>query len=198
MNFLVHAQLAGDSDEYLLGSVLGDFIKGSDLSHLPCHVQSGVRFHRKVDVFSDTHDYYRDAKSILLANEKRYSAIVLDIYCDYLLGQFWHNFSADSFERFCQRIYALIAKHDYLVPLHLRPVLKKLVQEQWFHRYQTIEGIEYTLQRVRTRLSRDFNLVQILHDFLANPQLIEDPFCSFYADLRNFARAHKSNHFTHP
>ena len=53
MNFLAHCALAGADEDLIVGSFLGDFVKGPISTDLPTGVQRGVRLHRRIDAYSN-------------------------------------------------------------------------------------------------------------------------------------------------
>ena len=54
MNHLAHFLLAPDDDAGRAGTLLGDFIRGTDLSAWPAEVEHAIRLHRRIDAFTDT------------------------------------------------------------------------------------------------------------------------------------------------
>ena len=59
MNYLAHACLSFGKPAYLVGNFLGDFVKNKDLEQLTPEVVLGVKLHRTIDVFTDTHPLMR-------------------------------------------------------------------------------------------------------------------------------------------
>ncbi len=55
MNYLVHLFFSDHSEEALLGSLLGDFVKGNPAGRFSAGVSDAILLHRKVDSFSDAH-----------------------------------------------------------------------------------------------------------------------------------------------
>lgn len=94
MNYIAHLHLAQHTKTSLVGNFLGDFIKGSALDDLPLDLQHGVRLHRQIDTYTDTHPVVLALKQQFPKSIRRYSGIVLDIYFDHLLMQHWQQFSA--------------------------------------------------------------------------------------------------------
>ena len=56
MNFLAHIYLSDNSNEIILGNFMADFIKGNNFQHLPEGVIKGIKLHRAIDDFTDTHE----------------------------------------------------------------------------------------------------------------------------------------------
>ena len=55
MNYLAHFYLADGSPDALVGSLLGDFVKGDDHADYPPEIQRAILIHRQIDSFTDAH-----------------------------------------------------------------------------------------------------------------------------------------------
>src|SRR5262245_27221828 len=100
MNFLAHVYLAGGSDELLIGSVLGDCVKGSDLTKFSEAVGAGIRLHRRIDAFSDTHPVVGASKRRIGEANRRYAGPLVDLFYDHFLAASWHRYADGSLEEF--------------------------------------------------------------------------------------------------
>lgn len=103
MNFLAHLWLADRTQTSLAGSVLGDVVRGSDLSAYPDEIALGIRLHRRVDAATDRHPLIAAARADFDAGERRYAGIVLDLAADHALAQAWSEFHPESLEAFTRR-----------------------------------------------------------------------------------------------
>lgn len=59
MNFLAHLFLGRDTDDLLVGSYLGDFVKGEINGELPTDITRGILLHRHIDSFTDRHPLHK-------------------------------------------------------------------------------------------------------------------------------------------
>src|SRR5438094_5646041 len=57
MNYLAHLFLAGDTAELLIGNLAGDFVKGPLRDEFTPGIREGIRQHRRLDAFTDTHPH---------------------------------------------------------------------------------------------------------------------------------------------
>mgnify|MGYP000548355435 CR=1 FL=1 len=105
MNHLAHVFLAPDSPEARVGSILGDFTRGVDLSTLPDPVKQGVRHHRAVDSFTDQHPDVLASKQVFSRQRRRFAGVALDILYDHFLLKHWDRFSEIEQEAFIRGIY---------------------------------------------------------------------------------------------
>lgn len=79
MNYLAHLHLGGPAPHQLLGSLYGDFVKGPLDGRWPQGIEAGIRLHRRIDLFTDTHPLVRDARALFPAARRRVSGILLDL-----------------------------------------------------------------------------------------------------------------------
>ncbi|HKY90826.1 MAG TPA: ACP phosphodiesterase [Nevskiaceae bacterium] len=159
MNFLAHLWLADRTGTSLAGSVLGDVVRGADLSAYPDAIAQGIRFHRKVDGATDRHSVMVALKATFADGDRRYAGIVLDLAADFALAQEWATFSSAPLPAFTARCAREVAEAG-----------------AWFTRaggrapttdgfaalllsYGTDAGIERALARTATRLREPARLV---------------------------------------
>ncbi len=62
MNYLAHAYLSFNMPDILVGNMISDFIKGKKQFDYPLPVQKGIRLHRAIDTFTDTHAATQELK----------------------------------------------------------------------------------------------------------------------------------------
>jgi acyl carrier protein phosphodiesterase len=55
MNFLGHLYFSNNNLELMYANLFGDHVKGSDYSHFPEIVQTGISLHRSIDNYIDHH-----------------------------------------------------------------------------------------------------------------------------------------------
>ena len=72
-----------------MGSLLGDFVKGQIDAGLAPTLRYGIRLHRKIDAYTDTHPLFRQSKQRLRQPYYRYGGILIDIFYDHFLARRW-------------------------------------------------------------------------------------------------------------
>lgn len=161
MNFLAHLWLADRTGTSLAGSVLGDVVRGADLSAYPDDIAHGVRLHRRVDAATDRHASLVELRQTFVEGERRYAGIVLDLACDYALAQDWKRYRpAEALSTFCARAgTALEQASPWFVKAGGRAIDAGHFA-QLLHSYGTSAGIERALQRTAARLRQPQPLLQ--------------------------------------
>jgi acyl carrier protein phosphodiesterase len=184
VNFLAHLWLADRSDTSLAGSVLGDVVRGADLSAYPADIALGVRLHRRVDAATDRHELMRRERAHFADGERRYAGIVLDLVADHALARAWRDFHPEPLRSFADRCAAAMADAGQWFELGggRRPTRTGFAE--LLESYGTDPGLERALHRTATRMrdpqgligagrrwkeasqSLDENLPALLHDLL--------------------------------
>lgn len=152
MNFLAHLWLADRTQTSLAGSVLGDVVRGSDLSAYPADIAQGIRLHRRVDAATDRHRLMREAREAFGPGERRYAGIVLDLVADYALVNAWPEFHHESLEAFTQRCGQAMesAEEWFLLGGGSRPRAAGFAE--LLRSYGSHAGMERALLRTASRL----------------------------------------------
>ena len=90
MNYLAHLHLGGPGREDRLGSLYGDFVKGS-ADVWPAGIAAGIRLHRRIDVYTDDHPLVIRAKTRLPAARRRVAGLLVDVFFDHCLARHTHD-----------------------------------------------------------------------------------------------------------
>lgn len=194
MNYLAHLYLAEDTPESCIGNLLGDFVKGSLENHQFRYSQEilkGIKTHRQVDFFTDTHLVYRKSKQRLNKIHRHFSGVIIDIFYDHFLAKNWSFFASDSLELFSQNIYRILENNRLILPERMQRVLPVMKAENWLVLYRDFPGIELTFQRLSRRVKRENNLLLAIEDLEQNYVEIEADFLAFFPQAIDFVRQNR-------
>ena len=185
MNYLAHLYFADSDDEHRLGNLAGDWVKGRlENQPLPQRVLEGVRRHRFIDSYADHHPSARAARESLGRDRRRAAGIILDMVNDHLLVRHWSEYASTPLPDFLTSTYASLERTRHLWPDNARHVLHRIVTDDWLSRYGELETIDFALQRIAARLSRDPGLTGTLNLIHQQRPALEDHFHALMADLR--------------
>ncbi|MCE7054864.1 ACP phosphodiesterase [Algoriphagus sp. AGSA1] len=188
MNYLAHAYLSFDQDEVLVGNFIGDFVKGRMMTSFPIGVQDGIKLHREIDTFTDTHPLVRAGQSYLRMKFGHYSTVITDIYFDYFLARNWSKFSRIHLEEFIQHTYSTLRMYKSLFPERFANMFHLMVQDNWLLKYREIEGIRQTFSGM-SRRTRFESKMEVAHlSLLEKEKEFQVIFFAFFEDLETFAR----------
>jgi len=196
MNFLAHAWLAGDAPADRLGGLIGDFVKGPLPAGLPADVAAGVRLHRAIDAFADTHPAFRTACARVPAERRRAAGILVDMFFDHFLARRWNEFSDEPLRRFTADAYRLMAEHRPLLPPRLLRILPWMTEDDWLASYAEVESVAYALDRMAQRLSRPGLLAGAGSVLRAQYGALESDFLAFLPAARQCAERHRAARLT--
>lgn len=152
MNFLAHLWLAEHSGTSLAGSILGDVVRGRDLSAYPDDVALGIRLHRRIDAMTDRHPLIVAARERFATGQRRYAGIVLDLACDYLLARDWDLHNAEPMTAFSRRAAESLAAAGPWFVLAGAPPPRAEPFHALLMSYAQTSGIEHALDRIKMRL----------------------------------------------
>lgn len=185
MNYLAHLYLGRRSPGFMLGSFLGDFIRGPvSAADLPPEVAWGVRFHRAIDASTDAHPAFLEAKRLLAPERRRFAGILVDIFFDHFLSVDWARWEPDEdLQSFILRSYGVLDAGAGFFPQGVRSVLPRMRAENWLASYGTLGGIGTTLQRVSKRSVRVASLAGGAVDLESRYEGFRDSFQAIFPDL---------------
>ncbi len=190
MNFLAHLLLGASDEALMVGNFMADFVSEKVVPTLPPAVQGGIRMHRFIDHFTDSHPLVRQATRRLHARHHKYAPILVDVYYDFLLSQNWDRFSEVPLRNFSARAYAILQRHRHLMPPRLQRRLQQMVADDWLHKYSTLGGMQQVFDRMRRYVSRPEWLDGAVDSLVEQRTQLEVEFLAVFAALRRALEAH--------
>ncbi len=188
MNFLAHTLLGFEDVDLITGQVCGDFVRGTELHRFPVNVEAGIRLHRHLDVYTDSHPALQEARALMTEVPYRFSGIVIDVMFDHFLAQEWPRFSPLTLARHASTVHAALAVHEPILPERLQRFMTVLQRERILERNVDLSALEQTLARLSRRSERFAPLaIDVSHLSQLQHQL-RSPFESFHPDLHVAAR----------
>lgn len=155
MNYLAHTWLARQSDEALLGGLLGDFVHGQvALLDWPTDVTQEILLHRRIDRFTDTHPAVTAVRAGF-GDLRRYAGIVLDVYFDHLLACDWSRWNDVPLNDFTSRVYRVLDAYREQLPPRLQRIAPHMAAEDWLGSYRDREAVDGAIRGISMRLSRN-------------------------------------------
>jgi acyl carrier protein phosphodiesterase len=188
MNYLAHAYLSDENEESIIGNLLGDFVKGNPDLYYDGEIAKWIRIHRKIDLFTDTHSVFRSSKRLVSHKRRRFSGIIIDISFDHFLAKNWPQFSNEELAVFVGRVYSILDHNKSILPDRLNNILPRLISENWFHSYKSLDGVGTTLNRISKRFKKDKSLTGSVDEIAENYSELESNFFSFFPELISFVK----------
>ncbi|MCG8464666.1 MAG: ACP phosphodiesterase [Xanthomonadales bacterium] len=205
MNYLAHFLLAENNEQWRLGVLLGDVVKGRlDEQTWPALVCDGIQHHRAVDRWTDSHELVDTARELAPKPLRRYMGIVFDLMLDAWLSRHWQDWHDRPLAQFSADLYALMNRHHPQLPARLQRFSRYAQEYQVLSRYHEDAVMDRVLAGVASRLSRPGPLSDARRLLAPNQKQLDACFARFWpqavhwsgqwvAELQatNKARAHR-------
>ena len=196
MNYLAHLYLAEDSPESLLGSMMGDFVKGAIGDRYPPKITRGIELHRKIDAYTDSHPITRASRDLYSRTRRRFAGIFVDLCYDHFLCRHWSEFSDVILDQFISRVYDILMTHRAMLPARMEAMLPVLIREDWLGSYRDLIGVERALIRLSARVTNGDRLLGAIEETKLHYRSLEANFLIFFPDLIHFVQnLQRSGHF---
>lgn len=186
MNYLAHLHLGGPAPHQLLGSLYGDFVKGPLDGRWPQAIEAGIRLHRRIDLFTDTHPLVRDARALFPVARWRVSGILLDLFFDHCLARDWADYAEVPLPAFTGQVYRVLADQAAL-PGALARIAPRMAEQDWLGSYREFDTLAAVVGGMSRRLSRPELLAGGFDELAERYQPLSDHFRRFYPELQRFA-----------
>ena len=188
MNYLAHLHLGGQQPQQLLGSLYGDFVKGTLHGRFPPTLEAAIQLHRSIDSYTDSHPIVLAALARFPRERRRYAGIVLDVFFDHCLAHHWHDYAVQPLTEFTQRFYQVLLAEPEL-PGRLAHIAPMMAADDWLAAYGDFATLEYVFCGIGRRLSRPEGLAGVMPELEVLYQPLLEDFREFYPQLQAFASA---------
>jgi len=200
MNLLAHGYLSTvpDSpitDDLLVGNFLGDFIKGAP-TH-PRHALTpavivGIRLHRTIDTFTDSHAEVALVRHRLHPRCHKYAGVAVDVFFDHFLSRHFTELTGQDLTSFTDYYYSTLRQRaaDSIsrFPEPARRMLAAMIQHRnagtdWILDYATFAGIDRSLRGISRRTRFPSGLETAVLDLETYYEEFEAAFRRFWPTL---------------
>lgn len=190
MNYLAHQFLSFQNADLQLGNLYGEIVRGKDFENFTGDLRKGILLHRSIDTFTDANEIVKKSSKKFHDKYGKYAPIIVDVVYDYYLIKNWHLFTDLDFEEFTENAYQLFRTHFEEFPPKLQYIIKHLLDYDWFHNYQSLEGIGKTLDGISQRSKFQNNIGASVKEIKENYEELNQEFQVFFPELvqhcRNF------------
>lgn len=156
MNHLAHSLLTIEAGHSLLGSFAGDFLRGpiEELAWGDADVRAGVKFHRRVDAFTDDHAAAGRARARFAPPHRRWAGVLVDVWFDYVLARSWQRYCDVPLDEFTTRVNGELDASRSQWPPAARPFLDYAIRENVLSTYGDRDGIARAFRGMSRRIHR--------------------------------------------
>jgi acyl carrier protein phosphodiesterase len=193
MNFLGHLYFSGDSPDLMIYNLLGDFIRGKDLSQYPKNLQEGIYLHRQIDHYIDHHPEVLKLANFFYPILPKVSGIAIDLFFDHVLAKNWSQYHTVPLPDFIERFYQSIKLQDLDEHPTFRYMLTKMQEKNWLFHYQFIEGLDKACNGVSRRISFENQLHKGKEVFEEHEEKITESFHLYMKSAIPYFKEIRSN-----
>jgi acyl carrier protein phosphodiesterase len=188
MNFLAHAHLSFNYPKILVGNMISDFVKGKKQFDYPLMVHNGIKLHRAIDNFTDTHEATKQIKDFFRPQYRLYSGAFADVAYDHFLANDTTIFEDDAaLKKFAAAAYATLEANFNILPENFQITLPYMRDYDWLYNYKTKTGIQKSFAGL-TRRARYLTESDIAFElFNKHYKSIKENYEVFYPSLKKFA-----------
>jgi len=188
MNYLAHLHLGGPQPADMLGSLYGDFVKGPLDGRWPAGIEAGIRLHRQIDVYTDSHPLVLQAKQRFPKERRRYAGILIDLFFDHCLATHWHEYADEPLQHFTARVYQALHEEETRLPGKLALIAPRMAAQDWLGSYRNFSVMEQVVTAMSRRLSRPEGLAGGAIELERLYAPLQQDFHDFYPQLQAFAK----------
>jgi acyl carrier protein phosphodiesterase len=188
MNYLAHAYLSFGNSGILAGNMSSDFIKGKKQYSYPGIFQKGIRLHRAIDAFTDSHKATAGLKQFFKEPYGLYAGVFTDVVYDYFLANDVNEFpAADHLQQFVSDTYTLLESQVDKLPENFLPVLRSMQHHNWLFHYRYPQGIQKSFAGIIHRAKFITDADTAYNIFQDNREAMQPYYDEFFPLLKKYA-----------
>lgn len=188
MNYLAHSYLSYQKPDLIIGNFIADSIRGNQFEGLTDSIIEGIRLHRKIDTFTDSHPIYLTSKHRFSKDFDKYSGVLMDIIYDHYLAKNFEQYSTLSLQTHANEVYDILKNNHDFLPENAKRFYGYMIERNILFHYSSLNGIETVLTHLSGRIRNRYELQLAIPILEANYQEIEEEFTIFFRDLEAFCQ----------
>jgi acyl carrier protein phosphodiesterase len=188
MNFLAHIYLSGKDEDLMLGNFIADMVKGRQIEKYTPGVIKGIKLHRKIDEYTDSHKYVARSKDRIRHRYRHYSGVVVDMFYDHFLAKNWDTYSSEPIDTFVQSAYNVLLKNYIMLPKKAKFILPIMIGANWLVNYADLKSLKRHMEGLARRTPFNSGMENAVEDLEIHYEGFEQDFADFFPELVNFVK----------
>ncbi|EUC68547.1 MAG: ACP phosphodiesterase [Alcanivorax borkumensis] len=184
MNYLAHLSLAQPTVSSKVGNVLGDFMRGVDVSELTGPLRRGLDNHRLVDHFTDHHPWVTSQRRTFSSGRRRFAGVALDVLFDHFLWQHWVRFYDVPREQAIAHHYRQLEQGLPLMHGPMQQRVERLIAFDLLNQYGDLTKVGEALDVIAARIRFANSFGGIIEEIGSRYRELEEGFLTFYPQLQ--------------
>jgi len=183
MNYLAHCYLSCSEEDILIGNFMTDFLKKKNESDYSGRILDGIKLHREIDTFTDSHPASLELRKLLRKRHGKYASVVVDLVWDHFLSLHWSTYSGGLLPDFNKMVYEILLRRKEDLPDALKIRIDKMVNSDFLMAYANEPNMLRSLQWMDKRVKFQSAFVETVHDIKENYETIDGLFKEFFPDV---------------
>jgi acyl carrier protein phosphodiesterase len=172
----------------MVGNFIADTIKGEISPETPYGIELGIRIHRHIDTFTDSHSDVLEVRKMLYPYFSKYAAVVQDVYFDHFIAAHWSHYSELELDQFALEVYRTLGEYKNVLNPRAQRTLHYMEKQDWLYNYRSIEGIDRALKGLSSRASFVSNMENAVPPLLEHFNDMKVLFDRFWPELDKSVR----------
>lgn len=186
MNYLAHLYLSGNNHEIMIGNFIADHVKGKQIEFYDEEVVKGIKLHRMIDEFTDSHKVVEQSKIRLRSEFGKYSPVIVDVFYDHYLAVKWEQYHHEDLSVYANNFYSLLNDNHHRLPVRTQQMIQFMIPQNWLLNYKTIEGINKTLTGMSRRTKFESRMDEAALYLDRYYSEFEGEFDEYFEELRRY------------
>ncbi len=171
----------------MIGNFIADHIKGNHFSNYNEGIIKGIKLHRLIDAFTDSHPVVEESKKRLRPHFHKYAPVIVDIFYDHFLAKNWNVYHEQPLEEYVNDVYSLMKNNLTILPDKTKNMLPHMIQHDWLLGYGQLEGINRVLTGMSRRAKFESKMEEAAAFLEKDYFLYEKEFQEFFPQLKKFS-----------
>ncbi len=191
MNYLAHLYLSGDDSDIKIGNFIADHVKGKNVFRYNEQIQQGIRLHRMIDQYTDSHPLVLQGIERIRPRHGRFAGVAVDMYYDHLLAANWEKFSSLKLVDFTTESYLLLLRNFFKLPGRTKFLLPFIVKKDWLANYGDLNFLDRAFNGLSRRTPYRSSLHLAVEDLTWHYTEFKHEFEHFFPQITSWAETKK-------
>ena len=174
----------------LVGNFFGDSFKGRPEKHGPLGVVEGIRLHREIDRYTDSHPLVLDTVKLFREQQGRFAPVVVDLVYDHLLAVDFNRWLSKGLEPFTTSVFKRLDENEEHIPQLAQRFYPHLRKHNWLLHYKKMAGLKLALEGMDRRISAESSMASCIDLVSTHKVELDQIFSVFFQDLIDHVNAH--------
>lgn len=170
----------------IIGNFIADSIQGNRFDGLTPEIIKGIRLHRKIDVYTDSHPVFLSSKYRFSHDFGKYNGVLTDIIYDHFLAKNFEQYVNLPLQDYASHIYTLLQNNYMFLPEHAKRFYQYMTERNILVAYGDLKGIETVLEHLSHRIRFRYQLNQAVPIVKSQYDELEQEFMVFFKDLHSY------------